>query len=315
MAGIFALLAISAHADTFGSGGNTFGISFVPIGSAGNAADSTGYGAVSYNFNISTYAISQADMNLAVANGFTNGTTGDWTGNQPATSITWYQAAAFVNWLNTSQGYAAAYNLDPGATTVTLWSPAQAFPLGGGLYDLYRNANAHYFLPTEDEYYKSGYYDPSKPGGAGYWLYATGSDTAPVSVTSGMSAGTAVYGNPSNSAPAAVDQAGGLSPFGTMGQTGNVFEWMESDYNGGYNPTQYPGAAVRGGSWMTPGTTSLQSSSRNFSATGEVFTLGFRVASVPEPSSTLLVMGPCLMFLARRRRAAGLAGHASKSNG
>jgi formylglycine-generating enzyme required for sulfatase activity len=208
-----------------------------------------------------------------------------------------------VNWLNTSQGYAAAYNLDAGATTVSLWSTDQAFPLGGGLYDLYRNANAHYFLPTEDEYYKAAYYDPNKPGGAGYWLYATGSDVAPTAVASGTDPGTAVYGNPQNSEPAAVDQAGGLSPYGTEGQTGNVFEWMESDYNGGYDPTQYPGAAVRGDSWMTPGVTPLESSSRYYSATGLVPTLGFRVVSVPEPSSMVLMIGPCLVLLSRRRRA------------
>ena len=57
----------AAHADTFGSGGNTFTIGFVPIGNAGNANDTvngagTNYGAVPYNFNMSTYAISQDQL-------------------------------------------------------------------------------------------------------------------------------------------------------------------------------------------------------------------------------------------------------------
>ena len=38
----------AAQADTFGTGGNEFTIDFVNIGNAGNAADTTGYGAVPY---------------------------------------------------------------------------------------------------------------------------------------------------------------------------------------------------------------------------------------------------------------------------
>ncbi len=165
-------ISTAAFADTFGSGSNSFTIPFVPIGNVGNAADSTTYGAVGYNYNISTYAVSQDDINKAVASGFSNGTTGDWTGSKPATTITWYQAAAFANWLNTSQGYTAAYNLDAGAMTLTVWSQSQAFALGAGAYDLYRNANAHYFLPSENEYYKAAYYDPNKGGGRSGWLLA-----------------------------------------------------------------------------------------------------------------------------------------------
>lgn len=36
----------AAHADTFGSGANTFDINFATIGNAGNADDDTGYGQV-----------------------------------------------------------------------------------------------------------------------------------------------------------------------------------------------------------------------------------------------------------------------------
>jgi formylglycine-generating enzyme required for sulfatase activity len=287
-----------AFADSFGSGGNTFSIPFVSIGNAGNAADSTGYGAVSYNYNMSTYAVSQDDINKAVANGFSNGTTGNWTGSQPATGITWYQAAAFVNWLNTSQGYTAAYNLDAGATTLTLWSPAQAWQLGG--QNLYRNAAAHYFLPSENEYYKAAYYDPNKAGGAGYWQYATGSNSAPTAVASGTGAGTAVY-NGVGSVPAAVDQSGGLSPYGTMGQTGNVYEWHESASDG-VNDVSSENRVLRGGGW-TNASSNLQSSYRTNvvpSFTDNI--LGFRVASIPEPSTYALLAVGCAGLLALRRR-------------
>ena len=37
---------------TFGSNGNTFTLDFQTIGNAGNAADTTGYGAVNYNYSM-----------------------------------------------------------------------------------------------------------------------------------------------------------------------------------------------------------------------------------------------------------------------
>ena len=315
-----------AHADTFGSGGNTFTIGFVPIGNAGNANDTvngagTNYGAVPYNFNMSTYAISQdqlakASNSLGISLGG-----GAWVGNQPAANVTWYQAAAFVNYLNTSTGHVAAYQLDAGATTLTLWSSAQAWQAGGE--NLYRNKDAYYFLPSENEYYKAAYYDPNKAGGAGYWLYATGSDAIPTAVASGTTAGTAVYGQPSLQGPAAVDQSGGLSPYGTRGQSGNVIEWHESAFDG-VNNVSSEGRTIRGGSWGSS-ESDLRSSTRlPFVATpapAQPFALvhgnvigpassnsgvGFRVASVPEPSCMILMIGSGLILLARRRRGSSL---------
>lgn len=45
----------------------------------------------------------------------------------------------------------------------------------------YRNSLAKYVLPSFNEWYKAAYYDPNKPAG-GYWIYPTGSDTAPTLV-------------------------------------------------------------------------------------------------------------------------------------
>ena len=42
----------SAQADTFGTSGNEFTIDFVDIGNAGNAADTTTYGAVPYEYRM-----------------------------------------------------------------------------------------------------------------------------------------------------------------------------------------------------------------------------------------------------------------------
>jgi len=296
----------AAHADTFGSGGNTFTIGFVPIGNAGNANDTVNgagpnYGAVPYNFNMSTFAISQDQIVKATASGAISLGGGAWVGSQPAANVTWYQSAAFVNYLNTSTGHVAAYQLDSGATTLTLWSSAQAWQAGGE--NLYRNKDAYYFLPSENEYYKAAYYDPNKAGGAGYWLYATGSDAIPTAVASGTAAGTAAY-NGVASQPAAVDQSGGLSPYGTRGQTGNVYEWQETAYDG-LNDSSSENRAIRGGGWFDPESelrSSLRLDSDPTLSKLPINILGFRVASVPEPSCMILMLGSGMILLARRRR-------------
>jgi hypothetical protein len=56
-------------------------------------------------------------------------------GAQPAGNVLWYEAAVFVNWLNTSTAHQAAYNLD--GFNMSLWSSAEAWQLGGE--NLYRH--------------------------------------------------------------------------------------------------------------------------------------------------------------------------------
>ena len=118
----------SAQADTFGTSGNEFTIDFVNIGNTGNAADTTTYGAVPYEYRASIYEISQNAITKATASGMSNVTAGPWTGNQPAATINWYEAAAFVNFLNTSSGKTAAYDLtfSSGSWSMALWSSEQA---------------------------------------------------------------------------------------------------------------------------------------------------------------------------------------------
>ena len=116
----------AAQADTFGTSGNEFTIDFVNIGNAGNAADTTGYGAVPYEYRVGTYEITQDAISKATASGMANVTAGAWTGNQPAATISWYEAAAFVNWLNTITGNQAAYNLTFALTPACRASPAAA---------------------------------------------------------------------------------------------------------------------------------------------------------------------------------------------
>lgn len=300
------LFPASVHADTFGGGGNQFTLPFVPIGNAANANDpftSNLYGGVSYDYNMSVTAVSQTMLANAATLSGNNLGGGFWAGSKPAAAVSWYQAAAFVNWLNTSSGFTAAYNLTftgNNPTGLTLWTGGNIWTLGGS--NPFRNANAHYFLPSESEWYKAAYYDPNKAGGAGYWQYATGSNTAPTAVSSGTTAGTAVY-NDAASSPAAVDQSGGLSPYGTQGQNGNVFQWTETDF---FDPTNSSDGnrAVCGGAWHSPASDLQSSTIFNETPTYSTYDVGFRVASVPEPTSAALLGLGTLLLTARRRRSA-----------
>ena len=294
----------AAQADLFGTSGNEFTIDFVNIGNTGNAADTTGYGAVPYEYRASTYEITQNAITKATASGMANVSAGAWSNNQPAATISWYEAAAFVNFLNTNSGKTAAYNLAWSGTawSMTLQSSSNAWTLGGT--NLYRNKDAYYFLPSENEWYKAAYYNAA---GTNYFSYPTGSNSVPTAVASGTNAGSAVY-NGAASAPAIVNRAGGLSPYGTMGQGGNVFEWNESA-NDGSNSLSSENRAIRGGYWLND-SQSLRSSGQfaryNNTPTFAATWVGFRVASVPEPSTCAMALaglacGGYSMF--RRRRA------------
>ena len=121
-------------------------------------------------------------------------------------------------------------------------------------------------------------------------------------MASGTDAGSAVY-NEAASAPAIVDSAGGLSPYGTMGQGGNAWEWSESAFDG-TNSSSVEYRAVRGGGWGYS-ENFLRSSFRDFyGPTDEFNSLGFRVASVPEPSTyaLLLMTAAGALWMTRRRR-------------
>ena len=296
-----------ALADTFGSGTNTFAIDFVGIGNTGNAGDtrtnvgSLGYGAVPYEYRMGAYEITQNAITKATSLGMMNVTAGRYAGDRPAANISWYEAAAFVNFLNTNSGKTAAYKLTLSISSwsMALWSSEQAWTAGGT--NLYRNKDAFYFLPSENEWYKAAFYNP---GGSNYFLYATGSDSAPTAVASGTDAGTAVYGQPWPQGPTNMNLSGGLSPYLTMGQNGNVTEWMESSFNGSNNSVSAV-RIIRGGLWNNP-EDNLRSTDRGFTLapTDESSAVGFRVASVPEPSTALLVLmaGGAWLLWKRSRR-------------
>jgi formylglycine-generating enzyme required for sulfatase activity len=261
---------------------------------------------VAYNFRIGTYEISQDQIDKATASGLTNVTAGYWAGLQPAAQMTWYEAAAFANWLNTSTGHQAAYNLTQIAPDIfgntwsmAVWSSGDAWQAGGE--NLYRHKDAYYFLPSEDEWYKAAYH---KNDGvtANYWDYATGSNDSPAQLLAGgTTPGFAVYGRPSGP-PENVDNDGGLSPYGTRGQNGNILEWVESAFDG-VNDSVSELRPVRGGFWQS-GEHALRSSFRDSDnpATSNQAD-GFRVASVPEPSVAFtLTLGIAIILATRRHQ-------------
>ena len=304
-------------------------IDTVTVGDAGNAADTTTYGAVAYDFNIGkyevtigqytsflnavaatdTYSLYNASMatDLNVAGISRSGASGSYTyavvnnggdsSNRPITYVSWFDAARFANWMNNG-----ATN---GASTET-----GAYTLNGATsgVNFTKNAGATWWIPSEDEWYKAAYY---KGGGtnAGYWVYPTQSDTAPGNVVGGA-ANQANYNNGVYSVTQSASYVGTLnyltdagafsnnaSAYDTFDQGGNVWEWNDAVIGSS--------RGLRGGSWVNFDNL-LQSSVRDIvDPTIEYSFVGFRVASVPEPSTAVLVlMGAAALWWWRRRKSA-----------
>ena len=196
-------------------------VALVTVGDPGNAADSTGFGAVNYAYQIGKYDVTtsqyaaflnavaatdpyglyspqMASVTLYAPCGIVqNGVSGSFTysvtpghENFPVNYVSWGSAARFVNWLQNGQPTGSE---GPGTTETG------AYALNGAITQaalgaVTRNSGATWFLPTEDEWYKAAYY---KGGGlsAGYWLYPTQSNSAPSNVLSATGTNNANFFN------------------------------------------------------------------------------------------------------------------------
>ncbi len=275
-----------AAADTFGSGANTFDIEFVDIGSPGNAADTTGTpsaaGSVPYTYRLGKYEISEQMIDKANAEGVLGITYFARGQDKPAISVSWNEAARFINWLNISSGSTAAYKfaLQPGDVGYNSNANIELWTAGDTGYDpnnLYRNSLAKYFLPSANEWYKAAYYEPVSGTYRNYPMTnPINENIAPTAVTSGTTPGTAIF---SQQNPADITQAGGLGYHGAMAQAGNAPEWEETNFNLiNNNPPQIRG--YRGGSFSSANSDSSRGTRHSaFPTAGGI---GFRIASLFE---------------------------------
>jgi formylglycine-generating enzyme len=299
-------------------------IDTVPVGNAGNAPDQNyndlgQYGAVDHAYRIGKYEVTNSQyaeflnakaksdpfelyntsMGSNLLGGISRtGPSGNFSyeprtnmGNKPVNYVSFYDAIRFANWLNNGQGSAdtesGAYTLADGTSVV-------------------RNSGATWFLPSDDQWYKAAYYDPRGEAAGGplgddnYWYYPTMSDSLPTSATAnsigdisnpGVNVanynngavwnGTDFHGN--------VTTVGSAEPssnsfYGTADQGGNVFEWNDQSFAAGDN------RGLMGGSWPSTGF-ELSASANAYGHgwhTEENWTVGFRVATVPEPGTAVL---------------------------
>ena len=286
-------------------------IDTVSVGNAGNAADTTGYGAVGYEFNIGKYEVTigqyttflnavaatdtyslynpsmATDLNIA---GITQaGSSGSFaysvigSGNRPISYVSWFDAARFANWMQ--NGATAGASTETGAYTLNGASSGVGFT---------KNAGATWWIPSENEWYKAAYY---KGGGtnAGYWDYPTQSDTAPGN-TIGGSANQANYRKDFVYSVTQSDEyvasqnyltdagvfSNSDSAYDTFDQGGNVWEWNDAVLG--------LERGRRGGSWGFDELYLESDSPSSSTPTTELSRTGFRVASadaapIPEPGT------------------------------
>jgi formylglycine-generating enzyme required for sulfatase activity len=275
-------------------------IQMVDVGNEGNADDPSpnglggNSGAVAYAYKIGKFEVTNAEYaeflnavdptganaldlyDIAMGTTSNGGITfnaGDPAGgkysvkpgfaNKPVVWVSFYDAMRFCNWLH--NGAQTGGDTEDGAYTLL---GGTAIPSNGTTVP--RNAGATFAVPSEDEWYKAAYYEP---GGDtdDYWLYPTGSNSAP---NASSPPGTAPAANYADSVGDPTDVGAYTTTvgfYGTFDMAGNAREWVERIVS--------TNRVLRGGSW-TSSENGLQSvDPASGTPGGEFFNVGFRVSS------------------------------------
>jgi sulfatase modifying factor 1 len=318
---LFTVFTLNSHAQS-----PLVTIDTVTVGDAGNAADSTGYGAVADVFAIGKYEVTigqyntflnsvasvtsdsyivnlwnggmAVDLNIAGISRSGSGTLGDpYTYSviapsgitPPGASTPGNRPITYVSWFDAARFANWMHNgATDGASTET-----GAYTLNGATngIKIIKNAGATWWIPSEDEWYKAAYY---KGGGtnAGYWLYPTQSDSAPGNNIGGAANQANYY-----EIDYAVTQSGSFYAMQNYLTEAGVFSNSASAYgtfDQAGNVFEWNDAVIlgfarglRGGDWHADDNF-LQSSYRTFAdPASETFFTGFRVASVSSNASVL----------------------------
>lgn len=252
-----------------------------------------------YNPSMASDANTAGISRLGSSGTYTYGLIG--TPTQPVTYVSFYDAMRYANWLHNGGGSGST---ETGAYTLL---GGTAVPSNG--LTVTRNGGAQVWVPSENEWYKAAYYQPAAAGGDtdGYWLYPTRTNTVPTNNSPGAGANrgnfydgdyavtqSASYSSSQKYLTAVGAYPDSASYYGTYDQGGNVYEWNDTFSSSS--------RGLRGGSWsFFEG--GLQASSRDSGVpTSENSTIGFRVATVPEPTVSVSLILAGGLLLARRKR-------------
>ncbi len=162
------------------------------------------------------------------------------SGKRPVCWVSWFDAARFANWMH--NGAMANSDTETGAYDLPNY-------MSEGIVS--KNAGARWWIPTEDEWYKAAYFDPTVPAGGGYYRYATRSNTVPTLAAPPGPPNSANFNNIMSIKGNVLTPVGAYtqspSYYGTFDQGGNLWQWTDGVYE--------ENRIVRGGSFshgLTP---------------------------------------------------------------
>ncbi|MCC7389530.1 MAG: SUMF1/EgtB/PvdO family nonheme iron enzyme [Phycisphaerales bacterium] len=168
--------------------------------------------------------------------------TGSWQDGEPhyevipgyenhAAEMTWRMAARFCNWMHNGQ-VNEAWAFKDGAYDTSTFTENDNPPPFFNDQDAHR-ADARYWIPTLDEWWKAVYYDPDKDGAGegGWWEQPNGTDTVLIAdfpenggeTNAGLSAGTGEW-DPRITVGMYPDVR---TPWGLLDASGGLREWTE----------------------------------------------------------------------------------------